>query len=137
MDVAPEIHALRGEIRVVDQRIPRLDLKINGVDARLTDKIQTLDDRLTTKIDSLRTETAGPGLGLHPRELGGHERHTSWHVDERDDDRALRRGATVRARAVRRDVMRPFGRERMGAVERVARSRRLRSPPSICRTWGM
>jgi hypothetical protein len=58
----------------VDQRIARLDQKIDGVDARLTDKIQTLDDRLTTKIDSLRTETVGPGLGLPPRELGGHER---------------------------------------------------------------
>jgi len=37
--VAPELHALRGDIRVLDQ-------KIDGVDSRLT-----------AKIDSLRTET--------------------------------------------------------------------------------
>jgi len=44
--VAPELHALRGDIRVLDQRIESLDQKIDGVDGRLT-----------TKIDSLRTET--------------------------------------------------------------------------------
>ncbi len=61
--IAPELHAIRGDIRVVDQ-------KIDGVDARLTAKIDALDQkidgvdaRLTVKIDgvyqkigSLRTE---------------------------------------------------------------------------------
>jgi cell division septum initiation protein DivIVA len=37
--IAPELHAVRGDIRLLDQ-------KIDGLDARLT-----------TKIDSLRTET--------------------------------------------------------------------------------
>ena len=37
---------LRGDIRVLDQRVVSLDQKIGGVDARLT-----------VKIDALRTET--------------------------------------------------------------------------------
>jgi len=37
--VAPELHALRGDIRILDQ------------------KIEGVDGRLTAKIDSLRTET--------------------------------------------------------------------------------
>src|SRR5947199_2560924 len=44
--IAPELHALRGDIRVLDQKIVGLDEKIDGVDARLT-----------VKIDGLRTET--------------------------------------------------------------------------------
>jgi hypothetical protein len=48
--IAPELHAIRGDIRLLDQ-------KIDGADARLTVKIDGLDARLTTKIDSLRTET--------------------------------------------------------------------------------
>ena len=44
--IAPELHALRGDIRVLDQRVVSLDQKIGGVDARLT-----------VKIDALRTET--------------------------------------------------------------------------------
>ncbi len=55
--IAPELHAIRGDIRLLDQ-------KIDGVDARLTakmdaldQKIDGLDARLTTRIDSLRTET--------------------------------------------------------------------------------
>ncbi len=44
--IAPELHVLRGDIRVLDQRVVSLDQKIGGVDARLT-----------VKIDALRTET--------------------------------------------------------------------------------
>src|SRR5207249_12000263 len=44
--IAPELHALRGDIRVLDQKIVGLDQKIDGVDARLT-----------VKIDGLRPET--------------------------------------------------------------------------------
>jgi hypothetical protein len=43
------MQAMRGDIRVLDQ-------KIAGVDARLVEKIDDLDGRLTTRIDSLRTE---------------------------------------------------------------------------------
>ena len=51
--IAPELHALRGEIRVLDQRIVGLDQKIDGVDQ----KIDGVDARLTIKIDGLRAET--------------------------------------------------------------------------------
>ena len=55
--IAPELHALRGDIQ-------RLDQKVDGVEARLSQKIDGLDQkidgvdaRLTIRIDSLRTET--------------------------------------------------------------------------------
>src|SRR5262245_62263710 len=44
--IAPELHAIRGDLRLLDQ-------KIDGVDARLTAKIDGVDARLTTKIDAL------------------------------------------------------------------------------------
>ena len=54
--IAPELHAVRGDIRLLDQ-------KIDGVDARLTVKIVSLDQkidgvdaRLAAKLDALRTE---------------------------------------------------------------------------------
>jgi hypothetical protein len=50
--VAPELHGLRGEIRVLDQRIMGLDQKIVAVDQ----KLDNVDARLSTKIDSLRGE---------------------------------------------------------------------------------
>src|SRR5213080_253378 len=55
--VAPELHALRGDIRVLDQRIVGLDQKIDRVDQRLSEKIDGVDARLATKIDGLRSET--------------------------------------------------------------------------------
>src|SRR5881296_1497632 len=55
--IAPELHALRGDIRVLDQRIVGLDQKIDGVDQRLSEKIDGVDARLATKIDGLRSET--------------------------------------------------------------------------------
>lgn len=72
--IAPEIHALRGDIRVVNERLVALDQKIDAVDARLTAKVEGvegrllekivaldqkvvyLDEKLTAKIDSLRNE---------------------------------------------------------------------------------
>jgi predicted nucleic acid-binding Zn-ribbon protein len=47
--IAPELHALRGEIRILDQKI---DHKIDG----LEQKIDALDARLTARIDGLRVE---------------------------------------------------------------------------------
>ena len=44
--IAPELHAIRGDLR-------RLDQKIDGIDARLSAKIDGVDARLTTKIDAL------------------------------------------------------------------------------------
>ena len=52
--IAPELHALRGDIRVLDQTIVVLDHKIVGLDQ----KLDGVDARLTVKIDGLRAETA-------------------------------------------------------------------------------
>ena len=52
--IAPELHALRGDIRVLDQKIVVLDHKIVGLDQ----KIDGVDARLTVKLDGLRAETA-------------------------------------------------------------------------------
>jgi len=61
--IAPELHAIRGDIRALDQRIVGLDQKLDGVDARLgakisarDEKVDGLDDRVITRIDSLRNE---------------------------------------------------------------------------------
>jgi hypothetical protein len=43
--IAPELHAIRGDLRLLDQ-------KIDGVDARLTTKIDAIDQ----KIDSVKSE---------------------------------------------------------------------------------
>src|SRR5260370_26856100 len=75
--IAPELHAIRGDIRLLDQKIDGIDARlaaqIDGVDARFTtrmdaldQKIGGLDARLTTKIDSLRTETVSLKGGLLP-----------------------------------------------------------------------
>src|SRR5437867_2239290 len=50
--IAPELHALRGDIRVLDQKVDGLDRKIDEVDGRLT-----------IEIDSVRTEVAGESGG--------------------------------------------------------------------------
>src|SRR5256712_12925399 len=52
--IAPELHALRGDIRVLDQKIVVLDHKVVGLDQ----KLDGVDARLTVKIDGLRAETA-------------------------------------------------------------------------------
>src|SRR2546428_10086644 len=78
--VAPELHALRGDIRVLDQKVSSLDQKIDGVDARLS-----------IKIDALRTET----VSLKAELLAEIRR-----VDTRIDgiDRGLRIAVDVRER---------------------------------------
>jgi len=43
--IAPELHAIRGDLRLLDQ-------KIDGVDARLSTKIDAIDQ----KIDSVKSE---------------------------------------------------------------------------------
>ena len=71
--IAPELHAIRGDIRVLDQ------------------KIDDLDVRLSTKIDSLRTET----ISLKGELLAEIRR-----VDVRIDgvDRELRTAIDIRER---------------------------------------
>jgi len=76
--IAPELHAFRGDIQRLDQKIDyglaNLDQKITSLDQKvdqkiasleeridhrftsLDQKIENLDTRLTVKVDSLRTE---------------------------------------------------------------------------------
>ncbi|TMK76075.1 MAG: hypothetical protein E6G47_14635 [Actinobacteria bacterium] len=70
--IAPELHAIRGDIH-------RLDQKVDGVDARLTTKIDSGIGSLRTEVGSLRTEMSSmkgelvphgyrhPGASRRPR----------------------------------------------------------------------
>ena len=75
--IAPELHALRGDIRVIDSRIAGLDQKIDGVDARLT-----------VKIDSLRTEVVAEMRRLDTR-IDGMDRELRTAIDIRERLAAL------------------------------------------------
>ncbi|SRR5213080_4525828 len=76
--VAPELHALRGDIRVLDQRIVGLDQKIDRVDQRLSEKIDGVDARLATKIDGLRSETVSMKAELLARSAASTPGWTAW-----------------------------------------------------------
>jgi hypothetical protein len=82
--VAPELHALRGEIRVLDQKIIALDQKFDQ-------KIDGVDSRLTIRIDALAAQIASSKAEL----LSEIRR-----VDNRIDsvDRELRTAINVRER---------------------------------------
>lgn len=97
--IAPEIHAIRGDIRLLDQ-------KIDGVDARLTvkidaldQKVDSLDDRLTTRIDSLRTETVSV-----KSELLAEIRRLDVRID--GVDRELRTAIDIRERLAKLEARR-------------------------------
>ncbi len=57
--IAPELHAMRGDMQGMRGEIRMLDQKIDGVDARFTTKIDGLDARLTTKIEALDQKIDG------------------------------------------------------------------------------
>ena len=82
--VAHELHALRGEIRVLDQKIIALDQKFDQ-------KIDGVDSRLTIRIDALAAQIASSKAEL----LSEIRR-----VDNRIDsvDRELRTAINVRER---------------------------------------
>jgi hypothetical protein len=48
--IAPELHTLRGDIRLLDQKVIGLDQKIGGVEAHLGQKIDGLRAELTAEI---------------------------------------------------------------------------------------
>ena len=82
--VAPELHALRGDLRVLDQKIIALDQKFDQ-------KIDGVDSRLTIRIDALAAQIASSKAEL----LSEIRR-----VDNRIDsvDRELRTAIDVRER---------------------------------------
>ena len=75
--VAPEVHSLRGDIRLLDQRVVGLDQKIDGIDVRVT-----------TKIDSLRTELIAEIRRLDAR-IDGVDRELRTAIDIRERLAAL------------------------------------------------
>jgi hypothetical protein len=91
--VAPELHALRAEVRVLDQ-------KIDGKFGSLDQKIDAVDARLTIKIDALRTETVS---------MKGELLAEIRRLDTRMDgmDRELRTAIDVRERLAALEARRP------------------------------
>ena len=57
--IAPELHALRGDIRLLDQKIDGLDQKIDEVDARLTVKIDAVRNEMIAEIRRVDTRIEG------------------------------------------------------------------------------
>ncbi len=57
--IAPELHALRGDIRLLDQKIDGLDQKIDAVDARLTVKIDSVRNEMIAEIRRVDTRIEG------------------------------------------------------------------------------
>src|SRR5213594_2815940 len=55
--IAPELHAVRGDIQKLGQKIDSLDQRLSQKIDSLDQKIDGVDARLTVKIDGLRTET--------------------------------------------------------------------------------
>jgi hypothetical protein len=91
--IAPELHAIRGDLRVLDQ-------KIDSADQRLTQKIDGIDARLTVKIDGLRTE-----MGSLKAELLAEIRRLDTRID--GVDRELRTAIDVRERLAALEARRP------------------------------
>ncbi len=78
--IAPELHALRGEIRLVDQKLVGLDQTIDGVDTRLN-----------IKLDGVRSE-----MGSMKSELLAEIRRLDARIDA--VDRELRTAIDIRER---------------------------------------
>ena len=82
--IAPELHALRGDIQRVDQKIGAVDQKIDGVDARLTIKI----DGLSTEVLSMKGELLAEIRRLDTR-IDGVDRELRTAIDIRERLAAL------------------------------------------------
>jgi hypothetical protein len=101
--VAPELHALRGDIRVLDQKIAGVDARFDSLDQRfdgLDQKIDAVDARLSIRIDALRTETVS---------MKGELLAEIRRLDTRMDgmDRELRTAIDVRERLAALEARRP------------------------------
>ena len=70
--IAPEFHAIRGDLRLLDQ-------KIDGVDARLSTKIDAIDQ----KIDSVKSELLSEIRRVDTR-IDGLDREVRTAIDIRE-----------------------------------------------------
>ena len=81
--IAPELHAIRGDLRLLDQKIDgvdaRLSTKLDGVDARLTTKIDAIDQ----KIDSIKSELLSEIRRIDTR-IDGLDREVRTAIDIRE-----------------------------------------------------
>lgn len=82
--IAPELHAIRGDIRVLDQKVAGLDQKIDGVDARLSLKI----DGVRTEMVSMKGELLAEMRRLDAR-IDGVDRELRTAIDIRERLAAL------------------------------------------------
>jgi len=78
--IAPGLHALRGDIRLLDQKIAGLDQKIDGVDARLSVKIEALWTELVAEIRGVDTRIAGVDVRIDSLD---HQLRTAIDIRER------------------------------------------------------
>jgi len=65
--IAPELHALRGDIRVLDQKIDGVDSRLTTKIAGLDQKLDGVDSRLITKIGGLSEKIDGVDSRLSAR----------------------------------------------------------------------
>ncbi len=98
--VAPAIHELRGQMRVLEERLTALDQKIDQRSVSLEQKIDNLDVRLTTRIDSLRAESMSM-----KNELVSEIRRVDTRID--GIDRELHLALDVRERLAALEARRP------------------------------
>ena|SRR5215470_14314168 len=100
--VAPTLHEMRGDIQALRADIHRLDQKIDGasaglsdrldnVDARLSDRLENMDARLSGKLDSLAAQ-----MGHMKGELIAEIRRVDARID--GVDRELRTAIDIRER---------------------------------------
>ena len=101
--IAPELFALRGDMRLLDQKIVSLDQKIDGVDARLTVKF----DALRTEMGSLRGEMGSlrSEMGSLRGELVAEIRRVDGRIDGLD--RELKTALDIRERLAALEARRP------------------------------
>jgi predicted nucleic acid-binding Zn-ribbon protein len=82
--IAPELHALRGEIRILDQKIVGVDQKIDALDGRLTGRI----DGLRVEMSSMKSELLAEIRRLDAR-IDGVDRELRTAIDIRERLAAL------------------------------------------------
>ncbi len=98
--IAPELHTIRGDIRLLDQKLHGLDQKVDAVNNSLSAKIDGADARLNLKLDGMKGELLAEIRRVDTRIDG---------VDVRIDglDRNLQTAIEIRERLAALEARRP------------------------------